>query len=113
MITDEQVAEALDRIARTADGMLLYLSLQRTMMAVTPSTDSGALLVHHGERILASRIRALMSKGIEESGGRAEHVITFAVAGPRAVNSGARGTRRRGFPYSEPDAGPSGDADEG
>jgi hypothetical protein len=107
MITDEQVANALDRIARTDDGWLLYLSLERTMLAVMDTADSGALLAHNGQRILASRIRSLMSKGIEESGRGAEHVITFAVAGARAVSTGPRGAGRRGpgaDGSSEPDA---------
>lgn len=94
MINDTQLHEAIDRIARSADGQLLYLFLQRRLMAIV--TDPSTLPTDNGQRILAATLMGLMAKGIVESGGYSEPICTFAVAGPRAVSgSGSRGAGRR------------------
>ena len=99
-LSDEAMAEAIDRIARSADGQILYRFLQRSLMAVPSVTSKGALRAHHGERSFASRLMGLMSKGIAESGGRTsssgstEQPIVFALAKP-VDTRGARGAGRR------------------
>jgi hypothetical protein len=103
VITDDLLKEAIDRIARTPDGRLLYLWLQRRMMGVCASTEPGALQTDHGERRFASTLIGLMAKGMDESGGRdtstggrgtSEPAIIFAL--PRPVASpDSRGAGRR------------------
>jgi hypothetical protein len=78
--TQKAVEEAIDRLARTPDGAMLYVYLQRRLMEVIPTADQSALSAHHGERIFASRLTGLMAKGIIESGGRTG--ITGSSTGP-------------------------------
>ena len=94
MISDQEIKDAIDRIAHSQDGKLLYLFLQKRLMAIT--TDFITLPTDHGQRILAATLMGLMAKGITESGGSSDSIYTFAVAGPRAVSgSGSRGAGRR------------------
>lgn len=74
MITDDDVAKAWDRLARTADGGLVYLHLQKILMEVPvdPQHGGGALRANFGRRSLAHELMALMAKGIEDSGGRTD-----------------------------------------
>lgn len=106
MIEDKQLHAAIDAIARTEHGRTLYLFLQKRLMGVCSSYDSGALQADHGERTFAAKLIALMSKGIAESGGRStssdgtggispDHPIVFAVPQPRSVGDSSRGARRR------------------
>lgn len=88
-VTDEDLLKGLDRIARTADGELLYLYLQRAMIGTLADHDpsDGALRTEHGRRRFAGELMARMSKGIEESAGsrssdtssgkRAERPVVF------------------------------------
>ena len=94
MITDEEFHRAWDRIARTGDGVLIYLHLQKRLMATAANETESALLMDHGERRFASQLIGLMAKGIEESGGssgtpsdggRQERPIVLTVRGPVAV----------------------------
>ncbi len=90
MITDEDIAQATDRIARTPDGELLYLYLQRIVMFVPDlSAEVCALRIDQGRRRFAADMMALMAKGIDESGGststssgtggkRSERTVVFA-----------------------------------
>ncbi len=95
MITDKELHDAWDRIARSSDGKLIYLHLQRQLMAVTTSTEDGALPRLEGQRIFAAKLIYLMAKGIEESAGSSDfNIYTFAGAGALAVSS-ARGAGRR------------------
>lgn len=120
MIEDKQLHAAIDAIARTEHGRTLYLFLQKRLMAVPTSIEGGALQTDHGERTFASKLIALMGKGIRESGGSntssdgsggisPDQPITFAVAGPRSTG-GPRGAGRRVTAntyvagYSDPDA---------
>jgi hypothetical protein len=106
MIENKDLYEAVDRIACTADGRILYLFLQKKMMELPDPSIAGALRCHHGERTFAAKLIGLMAKGIAESGGRdttstddtgrSEPVIVFAAhkpvdAGPRRP----RGNERR------------------
>lgn len=82
-ITDQDMAEALDRIARTPDGEVLYLYLQKALMGVPTSTEACALTANHGRRSFASELMGFMSKGISASA--RSGCITFAVAQRSAV----------------------------
>lgn len=68
--TQAEVLEAIDRIARTSDGAVLYIHLQRHLMFVPATVEAGALQSVHGERMFAARLIGLMAKGIHESVGR-------------------------------------------
>jgi hypothetical protein len=101
--TQKAIDEAIDRIARTADGAALYVFLQRRMMWVPASNEDGALRADHGERSFASKLIGLMAKGIHESGGRTrndptgsdvEQPVVVPIAGPVA-GPGPRGAGRR------------------
>ena len=103
-ISEKLMHEAIDRLARTPDGRVLYLYCQRRMMALTTTGDIGTLQRSEGERTFAARLIGLMATGISESGGRtssgsstgdtSEQPIVFAVPKPRAVG-GPRGAGRR------------------
>ena len=103
-ISEKLMHEAIDRIARTPDGRVLYLYCQRRMMALTTTGDIGTLQRSEGERTFAARLIGLMATGISESGGRSsssgtggdstEQPIVFAVPKPVAVG-GPRGAGRR------------------
>ena len=95
MITDDEMHKAIDRIARSDDGELLYRYFQRILCAVTtdPAQDS-ALRELEGRRKFAASLIGLMAKGIQESGLAATPSITFAVAGPRAISSPGGAGRR-------------------
>lgn len=104
--TQQAIHEAIDRLARTPDGAMLYVYLQRRLLEVLPTADLSALNTHHGERMFAFRLTGLMAKGIIESGGRTgitgsstgpggiEQPIVRPVAKPVALGS-ARGAGRR------------------
>ena len=103
-LAEKFLLEAIDRIARSPDGRLQYLYLQRRMMAVTAASDPCALASDNGERRFAARLIGLMATGISESGGRtdssdpsrtgSEQPIIPAV--PKPVDTrGPRGAGRR------------------
>lgn len=105
MIEETRLHESIARIASTDDGADLYLYLQRRLMALTTTTESGALLKNEGERTFAAKLMGLMAEGIAErdrrtssstgsSGTSAERAIVFAAPKPRAV-TGTRGAGRR------------------
>lgn len=101
-ITDVQIREALDRIAMTNDGKLLYLYLQRERMRVSPpAVDERALPRFEGRRSFAADLMALMGEGIAASGGRdGNHPIVLARRQP--VNVGGRQSVRE-YLASQPD----------
>lgn len=74
MITDEDLAMAFDRVARTPDGALIYRYLQKIQMGVLADPDPSdcALRQDFGKRTFAARLMGLMAKGIDESGGRTD-----------------------------------------
>jgi hypothetical protein len=93
-LTDQDMRDALDRVARSSDGVLLYRYLQKTLCAVTTdSMPEGALRRNEGRRSLAAELMGLMAEGIRSSG-RADSPVTFALAGARAV-ARTRGAGRR------------------
>lgn len=71
--TQEAIFEAIDRIARTPDGAMLYVHLQRRLMSISGEDLESALRLQEGERRFASKLIGLMAKGIFESGGRTGH----------------------------------------
>jgi len=92
MIENKDMQEAIDRIARTADGLLLYRFLQKVLCGtVAAQSDHGALPFHEGRRTLARDLMAFMSEGIADND---RACITFAVAKPATV-SASRGAGRR------------------
>ncbi len=103
--TQQACLEAIDRIARTADGAALYVFLQRRLMAISASTDRGALRLDEGERRFASRLIGHMAKGVFESGGRTGITGSstgpdgrdqpLVVPSPKPVRVAGSGSRRR------------------
>lgn len=84
-ITDDDMMKAIDRLARTEDGHLLYRYLQRVLCAtVPPSMPRCALRANEGRRSFAAELMGLMAKGLRESD-RSDSAITFTVAGPRRI----------------------------
>ena len=92
MIENKDMQDAIDRIARTADGLLLYRLLQKVLCGtVAAQSDQGALQFNEGRRTLARDLMAFMSEGIAEND---RSCVTFAVAKPIAT-TGHRGAGRR------------------
>jgi hypothetical protein len=102
-LDDERFHQAMEQIARTAEGQIFYLFLQRRLMAVPADLKGGALRADAGERRFAAKLIGLMGKGIQESGGRTgssidggrEQPIVFSVAGPRRIADPGSGAGRR------------------
>jgi hypothetical protein len=65
-IADAAMLEAVDRLARTDDGLTLYRFLQKILCGSVEGADEGAFLIHEGRRRLAAHLMGLMSSGIEE-----------------------------------------------
>jgi hypothetical protein len=102
-ISDKDFFEAFERIARTDDGHLIYLYLQKTLCAV--ETDERALPKGWGRRSYASELMGLMAKGIEESGGTSRNTpVVFARREPVAIHSRVTA---RDFLRANPDADPT------
>lgn len=93
MITDDEMREALDRVARTADGELIYRYFQKTLCSVSTDPNESALREHNGRRRFATELMGHMAEGIRASGRPADPTVTFAVAGPRSI-SGSGGPGR-------------------
>lgn len=73
MITDEDMHQAIDRIARTPEGAVFYRYLQKAICAFLPGEASNrALRQNEGRRSFAAELMGLMAKGIDESGGRTD-----------------------------------------
>lgn len=99
-ISQKDIAEAMDRIARTPDGELLYLHLQKVCMGVLPrDADLCALPVQEGRRRFAHDLMAFMAEGIRTSARSGARPVTFAVAsassGASPGRSSFRGAGRR------------------
>lgn len=100
LIDNETCKDALRRIARTAEGRLFYIALQKVLMGVPSDTKRGALRENLGRRKLASELMAVMAEAMSEStsggtGDPNERPIVFSLASPVAVAGGTRGARRR------------------
>lgn len=95
-IDQKDCREALDRIARTPDGLLLYRYLQRICLGITPaSAPKRALPVNEGRRTFAAELMAHMAEGI---GDNDRSCITYSIgkraSGTGDSDAGRRGTRR-------------------
>lgn len=105
MIDSEELLQALDRIARTSDGQLLYLYFQRVMLELPlePHPSDSALRDLNGRRSLAGELMGRMAKGMSESGSGtpAERPVVFAPRG--AASLGARGSARQRLIASDPE----------
>ena len=94
-IASKDVEEAIDRIARTDDGMLLYLYLQKVRLGLAPpDAHERALPRLEGRRSFAADLMAHMGKGIRESGRADNPIVTFAVAGGARAVTGTGGPGR-------------------
>jgi hypothetical protein len=102
--TNQFCLEAIDRIARTADGAAMYVFLQRRLMSIPPEISEGALRLDQGERTFAAKLISIMAEGIRESGGRgisgsnvgpngSEQPVVVPSAKP--VNTRVPGSKRR------------------
>jgi len=77
-IADEDIREALDRIARTADGRLLYRYLQKILCDVTPpEIPDGALPRQEGKRSFARNLMELMAEGIDAGADESGRAVVF------------------------------------
>ena len=88
--TTPEINEAWERIARTADGQIIYRHLQKLVMAL--SADVSALPVHEGGRILARHLMSLMAQGIVDSD---RYAIAFPTAKPVAGAVTSTDARRK------------------
>lgn len=93
--TKEDIHEAIDRIARTADGQALYLYLQQVRMSVSPPDMADcALPKFEGRRSFAAELMTLMGEGIAASDGRAgSQPIVIAKRHPAVTVSGRQSPR--------------------
>lgn len=120
MITDEAIAEAWDRIARTPDGAIVYAHLQAEAIGIlkVPDPSDGALRAAHGRRSLAHQLMGLMAKGIDESGGRtddtggkrSERPVVFLAREP-VRTSDRREPKRAYLLRTDPELNPGGGSD--
>jgi hypothetical protein len=99
MIDDKLVHEALQRFARTPDGRVFYIGLQKILMAVPSDNSDGALRENLGRRKFASELMAVMAEvmteNLSDDGiGSGERPIVFQLKQP-AVGARQRGARRR------------------
>jgi hypothetical protein len=112
MIENKEMQEAIDRIARSADGLLLYRLLQKVLCGtVAAQNDVGALQINEGRRTLARDLMAFMAEGIAEND---RACVTFAVAKPIAGAITGTDARRKWLAtqswYDAPDHGQAGSA---
>ena len=110
MITDDDIAQAWARIARTDDGRLIYVGLQKILCGVAAAADDGTLRENNGRRMFAAELMAKMAESIEASasGGSKpnERPVVFAIQRPAIVARRRIGAERRGG-AAEPDAEPA------
>jgi hypothetical protein len=107
MIDQKLINEALQRWARTPDGRVFYVGLQKLLMGVPSGDDFGALRENLGRRRFASELMAVMAEvmsEIETSDDPRSRPIVFTLAQPVAGTRGVRGARRRVAP-AEPESG--------
>ncbi|MGD1017293.1 MAG: hypothetical protein ABR863_12775 [Roseiarcus sp.] len=79
-VTKEDLDLAIDRIARTPDGVTLYLYLQKILCGVVTDNSERSLQQDHGRRSFARDLMALMADGIALSD--RTRPVTFRLAGP-------------------------------
>lgn len=94
----DEEKQALDRLARTYDGVLLHRYLRRILEDVRVTDDPGALQRHAGARTLARDLMGHMAAGIESNRGRSGADDAVLGSGVKPVDTGGgkqRGTVRR------------------
>lgn len=97
MITEDDKLKAIARIARTPDGVLLYLWLEKQLLGVPGTIDPHGLTVHHGERRFAAQLMGLMSEAIAEQAVDGRDSLTGAGLDTRPIVFATRqpaGTKR-------------------
>lgn len=105
VVDDKAIIDALDRIAMTPDGALLYAYLQKEAIGILTdgNPSDSALRLQDGRRRFAHRLMGYMAKGIDESGGRnsdavggrpSERPVVFLTRQPVVANK-QRGAGRR------------------
>ena len=99
MIDNKLVHEALQRWARTPDGRVFYVGLQKVLMGVPSDKSDGALRENLGRRTFASELMAVMAEVMTEnlSDDGIDRPIVFQLQRPALV-AGQRGARRRVSP---------------
>lgn len=114
MIDETICDEALKRWARTADGRLFYVKLQKVVMGLPTQAKSGALRVNHGRRSLALEIMAVMAEGmVEDSGGGSggagtdDRPVIFHIDRPAVAVPRQRGAKRRVADRRGPEPNPT------
>ena len=91
-LENKHVIEAIDRIARTADGAILYRYLQKMLCGVAGVEASDcALRQYEGRRMFASELMGLMAGGITDSD---RYAITFVRSADKRAPA-SRGAARR------------------
>ena len=112
-VFDDDLKLAIDRIARTPDGVTLYLYLQKALCGVISDGSERSLQSDHGRRSFARDLMALMSEGIALSD--RSRPVTFRLASP-GDRSGRRVPGARlvkpgdyvpGFSDPDADSGPA------
>lgn len=95
----EEEADALRRIARSGDGLLLHRYLRRILEGVVDLDSDGALRAHNGRRSLARDLMRLMAEGIDEhrSDSSSDASILTRARGPVAVSGTGRSRRDARF----------------
>jgi len=97
-ISDDDVAKALDAIARTPAGYAFYCGLHKTALGFPSDADpsDGTLRANFARRKFARELMDLMAKGIDESHGRADPTdkpsarpVVFRPREPAAVSKRA------------------------
>jgi hypothetical protein len=99
----EEERLAIDRIARTRDGVLLHRYLRRILEAVHDLPDMSALPLATGRRTLARDLMRLMADGIEGTSGRSDDSPILTRSG-RSGAPTVRTSRRRVLPDPSVDA---------
>ena len=103
----QQTKDAWDRIARSADGIVIYRHLQRIRQAL--ATDYSALPHFEGRRSLAADLMAFMSDGIRDYD---RACVTYTIAKPVAGAVTGTDARRKWLAsqswYDAPDHGQAG-----
>jgi hypothetical protein len=87
----QQTKDAWDRVARSAEGLVIYRHLQRIRQAL--AADMSALPHFEGRRSLAADLMAFMSDGIRDYD---RACVTYTIAKPeRTDQRTSRGAGRR------------------
>jgi hypothetical protein len=93
--------EAMVRIGRSPDGRVLYLHLQKTLLAVDDLPQgvdaSGALREIHGKRLLARQLQKALAPGVKEIDPNVDErpIVLHSAEPVRLLERTQRGAARR------------------